>query len=213
MKKLLFALFVILLVFGCSSKPVELDTVKEGEQIVLFDSFEDYDAFLPWAAVASTWGDNDSSTSVEVSDVGVTDGARSLALNYKMILRPDLNDATIGQATFNIDQPEMKNWKGVKGVLVDFTNNTKGPIKVYAAVCTGASWFWHQTSPKFDLEKGATRNVRFSFVEGVESADTGWQPTGTEVKDLQTVMRFTIRVIAPVDTEDTIYIDNVRLIK
>jgi len=213
MKKLILALAIILLAFGCSSGPTVLPLLNEGEEVVLYDSFEDYAAFNPWAAVGESWGDNDSSTSVELSDIGVTDGAASLACNYTMILRPDLGDDTIGQATFNYDSPELNDWTGIKAMAVDFTNNTGGPIKVYAAVCTGASWFWQETYPPIELGEGTTQNVRFEFTENIKSADTDWQPAGTEIRDLQTVMRITIRIQAPIDTTNTVYIDNVRLIK
>ncbi len=213
MKKLILALAVVLLAFGCAGGPTVLPLLNEGEEAVLFDSFEDYAAFNPWAAVGESWGDNDSSTSAALSDIGVTDGTTSLALNYTMINRPDLGDDTIGQATFNIDSPELSDWTGVKALAVDFTNNTGGPVTVYAAICTGASWFWQQTTPHIELGKGTTQNVRFEFTSGIESADTDWQPAGTRMKDLQTVMRVTIRVQAPIGTTNTVYIDNLRMIK
>lgn len=212
MKKTIFTIFVIILVIGCAGGPTALPLLKDGEEAVLFESFEDYAAVNPWAAVGELWDDDDSSTSINLSDVGVTEGATSLAMHYTMIRRLSLGDDAIAEATYYYDNPELKNWTGVKAVAMDFTNNTGRNLTVYMAVCSGPEWYWMDSVKKV-IGNGTSQNVRFELINGtLAHIDTGWQPIGAFI-DPQAVVRIAVRVQAPIDTRDTFYVDNIRLIK
>jgi len=163
---LVVAIAVMLMLFGCASKPEQTVPAAQEEavaltetaapeeaapayvelelpagEVVLMDNFEDGNF---WYAVADSWdewGSHNLSLTAELTTSWGTDGETSLECMY------DIAGADSSkQASFCCDQPLETDWTGAKFAAFDINNLENHDIQLNVALQTTDGWTWSQSA-------------------------------------------------------------------
>lgn len=203
------SILMVLMFVGCASAPeaaegtdeavaAAVDVVPEGETEVL----EDFEDGLYWDIMADT-----GALLINLTDgENVISGTTSAELVFK--------ETT--WACWYTNQPMIQDWTGVNYFVVDINNTTDKTIEMGMVMMTTDGWVWQQT-PSVKVMPG-THPVVFNLTDGtfintklIGSADNpeGKVAVPFGIEDV----KYVGIVIHKADTDGTLFIDNVRLIK
>jgi hypothetical protein len=182
-------------------------------QATLLDGFEDGNY---WQAVGDTWdkwGQHNLSLEANTYDQWATEGTTSGEWVFdKIPLKgsPEWKAAKIAdtgtpQATFFCDNLAIKDWTGVKYIVLDINNPNKDVIRLEFCSQTTDNWNWTQTKPK-DVQPGVS-TVVFDLSKDLDGV------AAIPGMDQMKRAMFTVVGIGEDGIDGKFYVDNIRIIQ